>query len=100
MKNYKRAERRWKEKCKFEKRIRLWVPAGQSQYLMIKDSRLVEYSCEELRNKIRKGEYWNFLKWTSTPCSCGMCSYPKYERIPSFKINKDIWNDIQDDMTT
>lgn len=100
MKNYKRALRRWKEKCKFEKRIRIWAPTGHSQYFSDKEQGFVEMPCEEIRDKIRKGEMWNFLKWTSTPCSCGGCAYLKYERVPKFKINKQIWDDIQDDMAS
>jgi hypothetical protein len=100
MKDYKRALRRWKEKCKLEQRIKIWAPAGKSQYFMNKDFRLTELSCEELRDRIRKGEYWNFLKDTSTPCSCSLCAYLKYERDPKSKINKKIWDDIQDDLAT
>ncbi len=100
MKNYKRALRRWQEKVKLEKRIRIWAPANKSQYFFNKDKRLIQLSCEELRDKIRAGEYWNFLKWTSTPCSCNMCSYPKYERIPKYKINRQSWDDIQDDLAS
>lgn len=95
MKNYKRALRRWKQKCKFEKRIRIWAPANQHQYFGYE-----EISSAEMRDKIRNGEQWNFLKWTSTPCSCGGCAYLKYERVPKFKINKQIWDDIQDDMAS
>lgn len=93
MKDYKRAERRWNQKCKFEKRIRLWVPANQHNYFGQE-----RVTSAELRDKIRAGEQWNFLKWTSTPCSCGLCAYLKYEREPKGKINKIIWDDIQDDM--
>jgi coenzyme F420-reducing hydrogenase alpha subunit len=100
MKENKRALRRWKSKCKFEKRIKIWVPAGKSQRFIIENRKIKEISSAELRDKIRKGEYWNFLKWTSTPCSCSMCSYPKYERTPKSKIDKKIWDDIQDDLAT
>lgn len=98
MKDYKRAQRRWDEKCKFEKRIRLWAPAGKSQYFVIEDFRFIKLKSEEIREKIRKGECWTFLKWTSTPCSCSMCSYPKYERPSKDDIQKQIWKDIQDDL--
>lgn len=96
MKDYKRALRRWNETCKFEKRIRMWAPSGRSQYFMNKDKRLICLSCEELRDKIREGEYWSFLKDTSTPCSCSMCSYPKYVRTPKQVIDKEIWEGILD----
>lgn len=100
MKNYSRAYNRWKAKCKFEKRIRLWVPANGSQHFLTKDKRLIQVSCEDLRNEIRDGKYHTFLRWTSTPCSCGCCSYPKYNRITKGEINKQIWNDIQDNMAS
>jgi hypothetical protein len=95
MKNLKRAERRWKSKCKFEKRLNIWVP-GNKTHLFVGDNKYEYLKAEDLKNKIRKGECWTFLKWTSTPCSCSMCSYPKYERTPKHEINKQIWKDIQD----
>jgi hypothetical protein len=100
MKNYSRAYNRWKAKCKFEKRIRLWIPSNQTQYFFNEDKRLVKMSCEDLRNKVRKGESYCFLRWTSTPCSCGSCAYLKYNRTPKSKINKQIWDDIQDDLAS
>ncbi len=99
MKNYKRAERRWKSECKFEKRINLWVPGNKTQ-LFIGDNGFERLSSADLKNKIREGECWTFLKWTSTPCSCHMCSYPKYERTPKSKINKQIQDDIQDNLAS
>ena len=98
MKNYSRAYNRWKAECKFEKRIKLWIPANKCQYFFNKDYRLIQMSCEDLRNKIREGECYTFLRWTSTPCSCSSCSYPKYNRTPKNKISKQAWDDIQDNM--
>ena len=92
MKDYKRALRRWNQECKFEKRLRLWIPVNQYNYFGKE-----EVTYQELRDKVRAGEQWNFLKWTSTPCSCGGCAYLKYEREPKGKVNKKIWDDIQDD---
>lgn len=97
MKDYKRALRRWQAECKFEKRIKIWAPANQTM-LFFTDEGIKRLSSAEVRDKIKKGECWNFLKCTSTPCSCGGCSYLKYERTPKNKINKQIWDDIQDDM--
>lgn len=91
MKDYKRALRRWNQECKFEKRLRIWAPANKNGYFGHE-----EVKSAELRDKIRAGEQWNFLKWTSTPCSCGGCAYLKYIREPKGKVNKKIWNDIQD----
>ena len=66
MKNYKRAKRRKDEWKKVRKRTSYW------------------------------GEYRHWMKDTSTPCSCSMCSYPKYERKPSQYIQKDINEQIED----
>ena len=95
MKESKRALRRWQEKCKLEKRIKIWVPVNQTQYFGD-----VKITSAEMRDKIRKGECWTFLKWTSTPCSCSLCAYYKYERIQKCKINKKIWDDIQEDLAS
>lgn len=66
MKNYKRAKRRKDEWKKVRKRTSYW------------------------------GEYRYWMKDTATPCSCSMCSYPKYEREPSQYIQKDINEQIED----
>jgi hypothetical protein len=97
MKENKKALRRWKSQCKFEKRIRIWVPANKTQLFFMDDGRK-RLTSAEIRDEIRAGKCWNFLKWTSTPCSCSMCSGEKYKRMPKGKINKQIWGDILDDM--
>lgn len=96
MKNLKRAERRWRSECKFEKRLKIWVP-GNKSHVFIGDNGFERLRAEDLKNKIREGKCWTFLKWTSTPCSCSMCSYPKHERTPKHVIMKQVWKDIQDD---
>lgn len=100
MKNYSRAYNRWKAEYKFEKRISLWVSGNTSKLFLTKDKRLVQLSHEDLKKKVRDGECWTFLRWTSTPCSCSCCSYPKYNRTPKNKINKQAWDDMQDSMAT
>jgi hypothetical protein len=110
MKETKRALRRWKSKCKLEKRLKIWVKQGDYfKYPYNGDFnycgwdsqiKIGGHHIEEVKNEVRAGKYWTFLKWTSTPCSCSMCSYPKYERTPKFKINKQIWDDIQDDLAS
>ena len=94
MENHRRAFRRWKQECKFERRIRIWVPSGRSQYFMSQDHRLVEVSCEEMREEIRKGEQCSFLRTTLRPCNCSMCTYYKYERPSKGELDKQIWDDI------
>lgn len=110
MKDYKRALRRWKSKCKFEKRLKIWVKQadyfkqpynGDFNYVNCDNSiKIGGHHIEDVKNEIRAGKYWNFLKSTSRPCSCSMCSYLKYERIAKHKIDKQVWKDIEDDMAS
>ena len=80
MKNMKRAERRHKSKSKFERRLRIWVRQGMYDDTYDHINRLGGHEIEKYKDRIRNGEQWLFLRHTSTPCSCDMCSYPKYER--------------------
>lgn len=108
MKNYKRAQRRFDEKRILEKRLKVWVNQGDTFKFPYNGDfkffggdysiRIGGHYVEDVKNEVRAGKFWNFLKWTSTPCSCSMCSYPKYERPLRSKVQKDIWKDIQDDM--
>ena len=66
MKNYKRAKRRKDEWKKVRKRTSYW------------------------------GYYSHWMKDTSTPCSCYMCSYPKYDREQSQYIQKGINEQLDD----
>ncbi len=66
MKDYKRAKRRKDEWKKVRKRTSYW------------------------------GHYAPWMKDTSTPCSCWICSYPKYEREQSQYVEKDINEQIED----
>lgn len=91
MKNYKRALRRYKKKVKFKKRIKIWT---QGTYNYHPQKR------EEWIKEIERGESCTFLRTTARPCNCWMCTCDKYERTPKFKINKQIWNDIQDDLAS
>lgn len=96
MEENKRALRRWKSKCKFEKRIKIWAPANQMHYF--EHDKIVTAL---MREKIREGECWTFLRTTSRPCNCWMCStYEKYVRTPKQEIDKKIWDDIQDDLAS
>ena len=85
MKESKRALRRFKKEVKFKKRLKKWLCNWSNP-----DRRVQE------ENSI-KGEAWTFLRTTSRPCNCWMCQYDKYERTPKNKIDKQIWDDIQDD---
>lgn len=89
MKETKRALRRYQKKVKFKKRLKIWLSNWDNA------------ERREEEQKAFKGEAWTFLRTTSRPCNCWMCStYEKYERTPKHKINKQIWDDIQDDLAT
>ena len=78
MKNYKRAQRRHKAYFKFERRLKIWIQPGSwhNDWRNIGGSEL-----DEARDEIRRGEAWTFLRTTSRPCNCGMCTEHKYNRI-------------------
>lgn len=89
MKNKKRALRRFKSKCKFEKRLKIWV--NQSMNMHTDDQLFYQLGGKEIdhvRNDIRNGKYWNFLKWTSTPCSCSLCKGERYKRLSKSEFKK------------
>lgn len=88
MKESKRALRRYKKKVKFKKRLKIWLSNWDN----------AERRKEE--KKALNGESWTFLRTTGRPCNCWSCTYEKYERTPKCKINKKIWDDIQDDLAT
>lgn len=90
MKNYSRAFRRWKKEVNFKRRVNNWLKGTWSYSASEK---------EEWKQRILSGKDCTFLRTTGNPCNCWMCSgYDKYERIPKFKINKNIWDDIQDNI--
>lgn len=89
MKTGKRALRRYKSKCKFEKRLKLYV--YQSMYIVTEQynfTQLGGHEIELIRNDIRQGKYWTFLKDTSTSCSCYICSGDNYKRLSKSELNK------------
>lgn len=89
MKDMKRALRRYKSKCKFEKRLKFWVCQGM--YMVTEDHTFRSLGCEQLdiiRNDIREGKYWTFLKDTSNPCSCFCCKGESYKRLTKHELNK------------
>lgn len=88
MKDYKRALRHHRSWHKFKKRMKIW-----NVWFPKDNPDKWDTTREEVLNK---GAY-AFLKWTSTPCSCSMCSHDKYERTAKHKINKDIWDELNDE---
>ena len=90
MKNMKRSERRHQQWVVFKRRLKLWgvwYDTSPDEY---------PYSPSGNRESALKGETHCFLKDTSTPCSCYMCSYPKYERDKKQDIQRDINEQIED----
>jgi hypothetical protein len=89
MKNMKRSERRHQQWVVFKRRLKLWgvwYDTDPTDYLYLPSGN---------RESALKGETHCFLKDTSTPCSCYMCSYPKYERTPKQYIQRDIEEEIR-----
>lgn len=82
MKNYSRAYNRHKKQVKFLKRIKKWFIGsdrlGEKQY----------YIDLTLQGKNR-----TFLRTTSRPCNCYMCTYLKYKRVSKHKVIKDALQD-------
>jgi hypothetical protein len=82
MKNYSRAYNRHKKQVKFLKRIKKWFIGsdrlGEKQY----------YIDLTLQGKNR-----TFLRTTSRPCNCEMCTYLKYKRVSKHKVIKDALKD-------
>ena len=86
MKNYKRADRRYKKWIKFKKRVENNMRYCWSRNLQKK---------EELRKEILLGQSYTWLKTTGSPCSCDDCS-PKYKRPKKSEILKSIYKKIND----
>jgi len=85
----KRALRRYKSKCKFERRLKFYVYQGM--YMVGEDYSFRSVGGEQLdiiRNDIREGKFWCFLKDTSNPCSCWICSGESYKRLTKHELNK------------
>ena len=74
-----------------EKRLKLWVKQGS--WYVINDQifkQLGGHEIEIVKNGIRNGDFWYFLKNTSTPCSCIMCKGERYKRITKSELKKII----------
>jgi hypothetical protein len=61
---------------KFIKRVNKWFDSYHPKYKHWKRDALM-------------GKTYTFLKTTSRPCNCEMCTYLKYKRTPKHKIMKD-----------
>jgi hypothetical protein len=90
MKNYKRSERRHRSKCKLERRIKIFVLDIGSFYddennRIVMDGKGVV----KVKQLVREGKAWNYLRHTSRPCNCWMCTYEKYKRTPKHVVIKD-----------
>lgn len=89
MKNYKRAERRHRAKCKLERRIKKWVI--KFHYITDDSGNRIKVSgknLEFIRQQVLNGNAFVFLRHTSSPCDCSMCQYPKYKRERKYQWMK------------
>ncbi len=83
MKSYNRAYNRQQKQIKFIKRVKNWFNPlsdvrGDKQHFL---------------DLTLKGKHFTFLKTTSRPCNCDMCTYLKYKRMPKHKIIRDALNE-------
>ncbi len=76
MKNYSRAYNWHKQHVKFIKRVNNWFASYHPKYKLWKQDALT-------------GKAYTFLKTTSRPCNCEMCTYLKYKRPQKHKILKE-----------
>lgn len=89
MKETKRALRRYQQWVVFKRRLKLygvWYNTTHGDY---------PYGVRATRDEALRGEAYCYLKDTSTPCSCPMCSYPKYERPQKQYLQKEIVEEIK-----
>lgn len=101
MKETKRAHRRWKKHVKFIKRLKTWIKPGMTRYFGRDEFGYpIEKQREDIIQEALKGTCYRFLRTTGNPCNCDGCTYLKYERPLKSKINRQIWDDIQDDLAT
>lgn len=80
MKNYSRAYNRQQKELKFKKRVKNW-------FLYLSDN--PKYKKEYYLELTLQGKFHTFLKTTSRPCNCYLCTYEKYKRTPKHKRIKD-----------
>lgn len=84
MKNLSRAYNRYMQHVKFVKRVKKWFSIYHRY-----DSGNYDLEIEETL----KGERCTFLRTTSRPCNCEMCTYLKYERTPKHKVMKEAFKE-------
>jgi hypothetical protein len=84
MKNYSRAYNKHKQETKFKKRVKNWFASSGQECNGDK---------EYYFNLTLQGKHFTFLRTTSRPCNCYLCTYLKYKRIPK---NKVISNALKD----
>jgi hypothetical protein len=80
MKNYSRAYNRYKQETKFKKRVKKWFASHWKN-----DAKEIE--------RALTGSGYTFLRTTSRPCNCDICTYEKYKRIPKHKVIRDALKD-------
>ena len=83
MKDYKRALRRHKKHVFFKRRLKNWLQTCNNQQ-----------ERKSVYQAALDGLVCTFLRTTSRPCNCYICTYKTYDRIPKFKWLKDVWDQI------
>jgi hypothetical protein len=73
----------------------MWIKPGATRYIDRDEFGypLIKSRVDVIKEALQ-GKCYTFLRTTSCPCNCSMCSYPKYERPSKGKLNKQIWDEI------
>lgn len=83
MKNYSRAYNRQQKELKFKKRVKNWMNNNWND---------PNYYNQE-KQKALSGKGYTFLRTTSRPCNCYLCTYEKYKRTPKTKVIRDAFKE-------
>ncbi len=96
MENRRRAFRRWKQHVKFLRRLKMWIKPGATRYIERDEFGypLIKSRAGVIKEALQ-GKCYTFLRTTSCPCNCWMCSGEyKYKRPSKSELNKHIWDEI------
>lgn len=86
MKDRNRAYRRHKKWVKFKRRLDMWVEKSSSSWC--------DYD-SDFKDNVIKGEYCTWMRTTSKPCNCFICSGEnKYNRPQKQYILKEAFEEI------
>ncbi len=91
-KNHIRAYRRRQSKTILKRRANQWYNTNGSDngtYIGREFNGRNAHIRADFVDAVMKGKACTFLRWSAKPCSCYICSYKKYERVPKWKYLKN-----------